>query len=275
MYSFKEHCKLKFEEDIYMTRVRCGHPHLLMNLGYEGIQIIDPLAGTLVGKINYPEFDFSIYTWVVSPDGSLCYLFSPDEEKYALEIDLVKFKARNISLSEDFQAPTQLCWFLPNLRIIDYKFKIWELKENAMIKADEQTTQNYYTKDYVRTLKRFVVEKMDPDSNGLYVRSREYPEKRIGYLTLEGDKGFLMEQDGSAIDVARYQNSLFVAFNDEIIQYQDGDARKVLDLPKDESFISINVIIYKNIGYLNVVSSSKDYLNTPVATLKVYQIQND
>ncbi len=272
MYSSIKHLEVKFEKDIYITRVRPGHTHLMMNSGYEGIQLIDSISGIKVGQVEYPEFDFSIYTWIVSPDGDLCYLFSPDEEEYALEMDLRRFQAKKISLPEDFLAPTQMCWFFPNLRIIDYKFRVWELKNNAMVKADEQTSHNFYANNYERILKRFVVEKMDPDTNGLYVRSREFPIKRIGYLALEGTKTYLMEQDGSAIDVAHYKCSLFVAFNNNIIQYQNGEIKKFLDLPDDESFISINVIMYKDVGYLNVLSSSKDHSN-PISTLIVYQLQ--
>ena len=273
MYSLKKHLEIQFDEDIYITRVRCGHPHLMMNSGYEGIRIIDSLSGTEVGRIKYPEFDFSVYTWVISPDGNMCYLFSPDEAEYALEVDLERFEARKINIPEDFLAPTQLCWFLPNLHIMDYKFRVWQLRENTMVKVDEQTTHKYYTRDYKRITKRFVVEKMNPDTNGLYVRSREYPVKHIGYLALEGKKILLMEQDGSAIDVAHYKSSLFVVFNDQIIQYQKGESRKALSIPEDESFISINVIIYEDVGYLNVVSSAKDYLNTPTSTLRVYRLQ--
>lgn len=270
MYSFKKYQELKFEKDIYISRVRCNYPHLMTNLGYEGIQIIDSFSGSVIGEIKYPKFDFSIYTWVVSPDGGMSYLFSPDEEKYALELDLEKFKARKIDLSEDFQAPTQLCWFLPNLRIMDYKFRIWVLEKNALINIDEEAT--YYSKNYERTLKRFVVEKIDPYSDGLYVRSREFPVKRIGYLSLKSDKGYLMEHDGSAVDITHYQNSLFVAFKDKIIQFRDGEAREMLDIPKNESFISVNVLIHNNIGYLNVIFSSKDYLNTPISTVMVYEL---
>lgn len=276
MFSLYKHLEMKFKEDIYITRVRSGYSYLMLNSSYDGIRIIDCVSGEEKGTISFPEPDFSIYTWVVSPEGNKSYLFSPDETDYALELDLEKNSVRKIGLSKGFQAPTELCWFNPEFHILDYRDLVWTLKNNTFVKADLEAASKYYTNKFKRIINKFVVNKMEPSGRGLYVRSRK-STKYIGYLPLlEGQdvlKGILMEQDGNAIDIAHYKENLFIAFESEVVQYRCGETDSILRITEEEYFVRVNIIIKDEIGYLCVLSSTKDHLTDVTGTITIYQLQ--
>jgi hypothetical protein len=273
MYVLEKYREKTFDEDIYITRIRSGYAHLMLNAGYDGIHLLDCVSGEIVKTIAFPEFDFSIYTWVVTPDGRTSYLFSPDETDYALEIDLEQEKAKKIALVPDFEAPTHLCWFSPNLHILDYHYTVWVLRDDALVKADAKTADAHYTREFRRLTKRFVVVKMAPETNGVYVRSREYDVKHMGRISLANDTELLMEQDGLAIDVTHYGSSLFTAFEFQIVQFRDGQTRPELTAPEARFFVSVNVIEHQGVGYLNILSSSEEHLTGAEGTVTVYKLR--
>lgn len=272
MFSLHEHRKLSLDADIYCARVRSGHPQLLFNDSYEGIRILDCATGTLTELLPFSEPDFSIYTWIVSTDGSLTYLFSPDETDYALELDLESNRCRKIRLEKGFEAPTELGWFTPALHILDYHDMIWVLNGDALVKANADVADRVYTKEYRRITRRFAVVKMDPLGAGLYVRSREYPTKTIGHVSLPDGPSLLMEYDGSAIDVTHHGNSLFIAYDSEILQYQNGKIQPALVATEDFTFLRVNIVLIDGRPYLNVLSSTKDYATLPTGTLSLYEL---
>ena len=275
MFTLHKHLEINFDRDTYIARVRCGYPHLLLNAGYDGIRVINCLAGTEIGAVAFPETDFAIYTWVVSPDGKKSYLFSPDKDDtdYALELDLEQLRSRKIALVKGFEPPTELCWFSPNLHILDYHYIVWTVENDTLVKASAEAADRLYTTPFRRITKRFVVEKMDPFGEGVYAQSREYPTRYIGRLSLAGESPLLMEQDRSVIDVTHYGNSLFACAESTILQHRNEKSVPALLVSEDAHFLCVNVIRKNEVGYLTVLSSTKDYLTGPVGTLAVYRLQ--
>lgn len=272
MFSIQTHLQLKHEADIYFLRIRPGRQDLLVNYNYNGLLIIDCVSGAETGKVVFPEDDFSIYTFVTSPDGRYAYLFSPDEKDYALQLDLDSQTVSKIRLESAFHAPTELCWFVPSLHILDYEYRVWRLENDILKLAPAASADEVYSTAYRRVTKRFAVIKRDHLQKGLYVRSREYPTKYVGYVGFEPGVELLMEYDGSAIDVTHFQNSLFVCFDSKIVQFCNGRSGELLLAGEDEAFIRISTIITGDQGYLVVLSSTKDYLNCPTATISIYRI---
>ena len=275
MFTLTPHLKFVFEADVYKLRVRPGYPHVMVNHGYDEIRILDCINGKEVGKASFPESDFSIYAWVSSPDGSRSFLFNSDENDHLLELDVERLHFKKIAINDGFNVPTELCWFTPQLHILDYKYRVWTLSGNVFVQADAATADQLYTRPYRRITKRYTVDKMDPYGNGVYVRSRPYPEKTIGRVSWDGQEDLLVKQEEDSVDVTHYQQSLFVNLITTVVQYADGDHMTMLESSDDDHFICVDVVRHEGTAYLNVLSSTKDYLSGAIATLNVYQITLD
>jgi hypothetical protein len=170
--------------------------------------------------------------------------------------------------------PTELAWFTPGLSILDYHDIVWRLEGDRLVKADAVGADQVYTVEYRRILKRFAVVKMDPLGPGLYVRSREYPTKTVGYIPLGRGEPLLMEHDGSTIDVTRHRDRLFVASDSEIVQFRGGRRFPFLTATEEIAFLRVNVVVIDEVAHVAVLSSTKDYSTVPTATLALYRIED-
>lgn len=272
MFRLEKTSDVHLKSDIYVSRVRPGQPQVLFNDSYDGVRSLDCLDATLSEIIAFPEPDFSIYTWLVSPDGSRAYLFSPDQMEYAVELDLVLQKSRKVRLGEGFRPPTELCWFASTPYVLDYHDMVWTLKGDGFVKAGAEEADRLYTRDYRRITKRFVVKKMHWQEPGVYVRSREYPNKQVGYIPMTDGPSLLVDFDDNVIDVTHHRESLFTASDQEIVQHHRGKVRPVLAAEEGTSFLGLNVVEAAQWVFLCVLSATHDYSESPDAALTLYRI---
>jgi len=262
-------------EDVYAARVRGPQAELVVNFGYGELCSLTCPAGAETGRVKFPDGDFSIYEWHLSPRGSVSYVFGTDEVDYAVRIDHARAAASKVLIPPGFGVPSGLAWWEPRFAILNTTDQVWIIDGPTFALASPEEADAIYTRAFRRITRRFAVTKGDPYDRGVYVYSREYENKTIGFIPFGGDdtSGVLAEHDGTAIDVACWRDTLFVSFEREVVMYQNGQG-EIVFTPDDEEQVSrVNVIEASDGPYLAVVIGGEDMLNAPKSRVVFLKIE--
>jgi hypothetical protein len=272
MIKLREHLRYELPQDLFAARVRGGRPELVVNWGYEGLVVLGCAERSQSEVTPYPHDDFAIYSWVMAPQGDHSYLFGGEQSDGALRVDHVAGTTSSLSLPAG--APmTELAWFADAFSVLDYAGALWTLREGAFQPASEPETEACLNYFYRRLLSHYVVVKADPYQRGVYVRSKEFARKTIGFMPFDANQPpLLAEQDGTAVDTTRFGEALFVSFEKEVLVQEDGELRQLLTADEDELWVRINVVERKSQAYLTLISSSEDHLNPARGSVIIYEI---
>jgi hypothetical protein len=274
VFTLKQAQEIVLSGDVYTARVRAPQNELLYNFGYSEVRAMSVPGAAQTSAVKFPGGDFSIHEWHVRPDGAVSYLFSPDDLPYALRIDHLKGVAAQVALPADLGVPSGLSWWSPRFAVLNTNDRVWVDDGATFVLATPAEADATYTRAFRRITRRFAVIKGDPYSRGVYVLSREYETKTIGFIPFadDGAAAHLVEHDGSAVDVAVYRDALFVSFEREVVQHREGRSEVVFTPGDDEQIIRVNVIESSGAACLAVVLGGEDHLNAPQSRLVLLEI---
>lgn len=261
--------------DVYAARVRGPQSELVVNFGYGELCSLACPTGAETGRVPFPAGEFSIYEWHLSPRGNASYVFGTDEVDYALRIDHAKGVAAKVVMPPGLGVPSGLAWWEPRFAILNTTDQVWVADGGEFTLASPEEADAVYTRAFRRIARRFAVIKGDPYGRGVYVYSREYENKSIGFIPFAGDdaEGLLAEHDGTAIDVACWRDALFVSFEREIVQHRKGQSAVVFTPDDEEQVSRVNVIETSDGAYLAVVIGGEDLLNAPKSRVVFLKIE--
>jgi hypothetical protein len=269
----REHLVYEVGQDLFAARVRGRAPELVVNYGYQGVLALGCVQRAQSAVIAYPHDDFAIYTWAMSPGGDVSYAFAGEPAEGALRIDHVGGTTTAITLPASAQPISELCWFSATTLVLDYGGTMWTIASDHLHLASDDEVRPCMTYFYRRLLSHYVVVKTDPYLRGVYVRSKDFERKTIGFMPFDANESpLLAEQDGTAVDTAYFGNLLFVSFESQILVQEDGDLYPVLTADEGELWVRVNTVEHEGRGYLTVVSSSEDHLNPARGRVTVYEI---
>lgn len=270
---------IEFKGVTYMARVRGIYSHLLINANYDGIHIVDPVAQVIIGSIEYPylnidvEEPFSIYAWIVEPEGSLAYAFDQGDVDYAVEFDLNAGSSRRIKIPDQFGIPTQIGWFDPFFYTTDTNKSFWKIEGSSFVKADQEFIEQHLTVEILRILNEYSTIKMEANGQGYYV-VRKLGKSEIGYISSDGKSRLLVPWIPKVIDVCHYGESVFFALEERIVESNQGEVRTIIEADEKEYFMRVNIIQSGNNLLLTVLSSSKDHIAGCTGRIDVYELAN-
>ena len=263
------HKTIGFNEDQFFVRVRRGTPQVLLNRGSEGVCLVDCVSGAIAADIRYPSGvdDFSPYAVLISPDGSTAHLFGSDLEPFAIEVDLVGLRARRLKLVPPGGIFMSVGWFQPDLNILDANAHTWALNGNQIVKQTSQKKLSEHGEFLRQLCRRYALRKMDSTATGVYVfGGNEKGEITVGHIPFEGPSLF-SQQRGDAIDVAGYDDKLFICYERELTW----DQNLVRALPS-ERFLAIDTLIAGG-PILSVLVDAKVGPGNPDGELKLFRIE--
>ncbi|HYO54574.1 hypothetical protein [Archangium sp.] len=273
MITLREHLVYELECDLFAARVRGPQSQLVVNYGYEGVVALDCIQRRQLPVISFPTDDFSIYSWAMSPKGDVSYAFSGDPGEGALLIDHEKETSVPLDLPAGMPLVSDLNWFSPSTCVWGYDGGLWTINGPVVRRATESDATVYMSYFYRRVLSHYAVVKTDPYQRGLYVRSKEFERKTIGFMPFDSNKQpLLLEQDGSAVDTTSFGDTLFVSFESEILVLEGGTTRTLMRAQEGELFVRINVVEHAGDACLTVISSAEDHLNPARGRVTIYQI---
>lgn len=250
--------ELKFDGDVYIARLRATHSELMLNSGHNGIQIIDLTNGRVVRKIMFPDGvgDFSIYTWLVSPDGARSYLFSGDPLEFALELDHNTGDVGRVILPGNFEPLTGLCWFAPNLYMRDYYGHNWRLQDGSVVPADQSAVPEPFRDRLKLGIpdQSLAVRRLHYAYGGAYVGSKS----QMGFISLLNSSEILLPLPESVIDFALAPQGLFVCMEQAVSLQTDQETQVVLPSRAGEYFMGIESLIMNRSMYLLALSAKYD-----------------
>jgi hypothetical protein len=255
MLTLTSQFELKFDEDVYIARLRATYSELMLNSGYNGIQVVDVATGRLIRKMVFPDglADFSIHAWLVSPDGARSYLFSGDPLEFALEVDHNTGLVGRVTLPGNFEPPTCLCWFAPNLHMRDYYGRNWALRNGAVVEADQPATPEPFRSRL----------RLDFPDQSLAVLRRHYPyegayvrnNSQMGFVSFANASEQLLPLPDSVVDVALAPGGLFVCLEQGISLQNEQETQVVLAPRTGEYFISVESLSANQSMQLLVLSA--------------------
>jgi hypothetical protein len=276
MAKLREHLEYIIEQDLFMARVRGTTSELVINNGYEGILTIDCKTQKEPTVISYPMDEFSIYSWVMSPRGDVSYAYSENEAEGALCIDRQRGTAAPLAIPAGIAPLTDLAWFGVHTLLLDYEGKVWRVDGSQLVPASQQEIDACLDYFYRRVLSHYAIVKTDPYERGVYVRSKEFERKTIGFMPFNASETpMLMEQDGTAVDTARFGKLLFVSYESQIVIVENNQSATALSAEPGEMIVRVNVVEESGIGYLTVLWSSEDHLNPARGRVVIYEIVSD
>jgi hypothetical protein len=250
--------ELEFDGDVYIARLRAAYPELMLNLGYNGIQIVDVATGRLIQKIMFPDgiADFSIYTWLVSPDGARSYLFSGEPLEFALEVDHTTGLVGRVTLPGNFEPPTGLCWFAPNLYMRDYYGRNWALRNGTVVEADQSAAPEPLRSRLRLDIpgQSLTVRRLHYPYGGAYVRSKT----QMGFVSFLSTFEQLLPLPDSVIDVALAPRGLFVCEEQSVSLQNDRERQVILPSRSGEYFMGIESLSVNQRTHLLVLSAKYD-----------------
>ena len=271
-----EALRYDLDGDLFAARVGGSRPELAVNYGYEGIVTVDLPGRRVLPIIPFPGGDFSIYSWGMSPGGDVSIAFSVEPGEGVLYIDHERGRAHRLEAPDDLPVMSDLMWFSPAIALLDYEGGLWMVDGQALRPATAQEASSYVGYFHRRVLASYAVVKTDPYLRGLYVRSKEYERKTIGFMPQDANLDpLLLEQDGTAIDVATWGRELFTSFEKEILSTTANGTKTVLTAREGELFVRINVIEHDGRAYLALVSSDEDHLRAAKGRVTFYELVAD
>ena len=271
-----EEQRYDIEGDLFAARVCGSRPELAVNYGYEGILTVDLAGRRVLPMIPFLGGDFSIYSWGMSPRGDVSIAFSVEPGEGVLFVDHDSGQAHRLAAPDDLPVLSDLMWFSPAIALLDYEGGSWMVDGSALRRAGPEETSIYLGHFPRRVLASYVVIKTDPYQRGLYVRSKEYARKTIGFMPQDASLDpLLLERDGTAIDVAVWGRELFTSFEKEILSTTANGTETLLTAREGELFVRINVIEHDTCAYLALVSSDQDHVRAAKGRVTFYEIISD
>jgi hypothetical protein len=250
--------ELLFSEDVYVLRARPRHPHVLVNVGCRTIAIVNCVNDAILRTIKLPQEagEFSIEAWLVSSDGDHSYIFDREEGGFAFQIDHESGGARRLAVPEDLASPVGLCWFAPGLHLIDGSRQAWALENDRFTRLAPEVVEaaTRPLRDRITDLDDLSVTRMSQSGQGAYL----YGNEVVGWASINATEVQLVENDGSAIGVARLDGGLFVAFEERIVLHEGEGESIFLSHGPDERFVAIEAVEHAGAGYLVVVAGALD-----------------
>jgi len=253
-----ERFQFDFSDDVYIMRRRASFPELMLNRGYDGIQVMNFRDRRVVTTINFPHSvgDFPIETWLITPDGVRSYLFSRDRSEVVVAVNHLVGRCEVVMAPKNLEAPTGLCWFTPELHIRDYYGRNWRLHGQTFREAREDSLPNSVKhllriEDRARSLG---VLRMCYDQLGMYVMS----DSKIGYLSLDGRYEYITDRDKGDIDLALVNNSLLICSPRHVRVVRDNEQSIFLSARADEGFACIEEYSLDGTKYVSVLAVRED-----------------
>jgi len=267
--------RLTFHSDTYRMRSANRPAQLLVNADYDRALLLD-LARRSTKTIPFPPGvkDFAIYSWLVAPDGSASYLTSPEPGDFGLRLDHSQGTATRFHCPYESEPLTEFCWQEPPpLQIFDYAGQIRTFDSTrGIVYATADVLEQEPTRTYLKLRPEWTPIKAANYGHGVYVSGRQ--QTLIGYLPPPSSRqpALLAPQDASAIDVTHYLDSLFVCYEEKIVQYTGDTEKTVLEPPPEHYFIGINVLPVDNQPLLCVLRVMQDYTARPGSFIDLYQL---
>jgi len=265
----------KFNEDIYIMRIRPSYNDVLLNGGYKRIHIVDCSTGNVKKSYNFPDSvkDFAIHKWVTSPDGNKSYLFTNDNydnENYSIEVNHLKGISRKIRMPSIFDMHGEFYCFSNHLYLIGRGGNHLLLKDDSFIEYNgdlpiQPSIQKLENK--IGPISKYNIIKMDMNYNGFYIVGNR--PLITGYVSLNGEE-IITNIDWEFIDISRNNDILYICYEHQVVQIKKDESIVILEADPNEYFISINVLSKDNIIYLNVLSSAND--DPEISWLRTYYI---
>ena len=250
--------EIAFEEDVYVGRLRGAHGEIVMNAGYDAVQVVALAEGRIDRSIPFPNSDdgFAIETWLVAPDGSKSWLFGREPLGYAYEVDHARDAIEVLALPDGFDAPTGLCWFAPGLNMRDHRGRNWALRDGKVAPMGDPALP-----EAMRTALRLErptealgVLRMSHEHGGMYVLNGS----SIGFVSTVGAATLLAPHEDRYMDVALYRGELLLCARDSVAHAAEGRAVALLDATEGESFLAIDSVTIAGQSCLLCLSARLD-----------------
>lgn len=271
MYQLHQHQRVDIDADVYIARARRGYPELLLNLGYDECGVLDLVGGAELRRIAYPEPDFGIYAWLVSPDGASAHAFSGDELDYAFAMDLEAGEAVRVRVPDSSITPTDLGWFEPTFSVLDYERRLWRQAGDRFELATREQTAERLGPDLRAFLDHYVVKKLGAIEDEVYVRGRDSVRNPVGVYRWSTGQAQLVDTDGSMVDWCTAGGSLFLVYEKQVVQVFGGRSTVMMKAEEDELFVQINAFEHEGQVYLGLVGSAEDHDAPPKAYVTTYR----
>lgn len=269
MTALKELYRLSFGEDIYMLRAGGRRVELCFTLGNGAVRLLD-VAARSHRDLPFPQPEFLIHSWLITPDGTRSFLFSSDPLDYALALDHKQLAATKIRLPADFPTVTNLCWMSPDVHILDRKGGVWSIHGDEMIRVRPGDSDESLASFYRTLTGRYAIRRIDTEANGLCVIDQD--RQVFGLVSLRSGEVTMAPWSADMFDVAHRRGHLFACTEEEVAHFHNGHHEQVLTAPPGRQFWGLEAGSLGADGYLAVGSFDLSGKKRPYSYIDIYKI---
>lgn len=238
---------LDLPSDVYVARARGGGtPHLLLNDGYDGIQMVDVDRGEITDRIAFPDDadGFDLYAWYASPGGAWSLGLSQYETERALRFDHESGTASWIDVPATMGTPGNMAWFEPTLQIVTLDQLCWHVAERSLVPKPPSPSFRGWLEAARLSYPRFddlghVA--LDPCQNLIYVRDQD--GGRLGSTRLDDGKTEFVSFEDDCFDHVRIDDRWFIAQRGRLLlRTGEGHIDVIFEPAQNESILALNVV---------------------------------